>query len=180
MKTKVAALTIVLSFLLFAAPAIAKGQPSPLPTPRASGLAQGKLRACQAIESGVKNRMQSLVNLATNMENVFNSIATRAEDYYTNKVLPTGKTVSNYDSLVADISTKKGIADTDLASAQTMVNSFSCTSGDPKTLLMDFRLDMQKVKTDLKNFRTSIKNLIVAVRTVAPKESPTPTPAATP
>lgn len=180
MKMKVAALTLVLSLLLFAAPAMAKGQPSPLPTPRASGLAQGKLRACQAVEAGVKNRMQSLVNLATNIEKVFDSIATRVEDYYTNKVLPSGKTVSNYGVLTADISTKKGIVDTDLTSAQDTVNSFSCTSSSPRTLLMNFRLDMQKVKGDLKNFRTSIKNLVVAVRTVAPKESSTPASIPTP
>jgi hypothetical protein len=43
---------------------------------------------------------------------------------------------------------------------------------------------MQKVKTDLKNFRTSIKNLIVAVRRLAPTPEATPTatpaPTATP
>lgn len=180
MKTKIALTALVLSFVLFAAPAVAKGQPSPLPTPRASGLAQGRVRACQAIESGVKNRMQSLVNLATNIENVFNSIATRVETYYTGKVVPSGKTVSSYDTLVANISTKKGVVDTDLASAQSLVNSFSCTSGDPRTLLTSFRLDMQKVKTDLQAFRTSIKNLIIAVRTVAPEESPTPEATPTP
>lgn len=173
-RTKIALSALVLSFLLFAAPAVAKGQPSPFPTPRASGLSNIALRACQARENAVKNRMESLTNLATNIEKVFDSIATRVENFYAGS----GKTVSNYNTLVGNITTSKGTVDTDLASAQSMVNSFSCTSGDPRSLLNQFRLDMQKVKTDLKNYRTSIKNLIVAVRPLAPEatESPEPTP----
>lgn len=175
--------TLVLSFFLLVSPTLAKGQPSPLPSSR-SGSASGTLRACQAKEAAVKNRMESLTDLAANIEKVFDSIAKRVEDFYT----ASGKTISNYDALVGDIAAKKTVVDTDLANAQSMVNAFSCTSGDPKTLLNQFRLDMQKVKQDLKNYRTSIKNLIVAVRPLAPEatekpeatETPEVSPAATP
>lgn len=173
MKTKVAVASAVIGLILLAAPVFAQAaQPSPFPTPRASGLSTGALRACQARENAVKDRMTSLTNLATNIEKVFDSIATRVEDFYTNKVLPSGKTLSNYSALVADISAKKAIVDTDLASAQSLVNTFSCTTDDPRGLLTNFRIDMQKVKTDLKNYRTAIKNLIVAVRPLAPAASP--------
>lgn len=178
MKTKVLVGALVLSFFLLVPPALAKGQPSSLPSPRATGLVNGALRSCQARENAVKNRMESLTNMATNIEKVFDSIAKRVEDFYA----ASGKTIPNYSTLVADISAKKAIVDTDLASAQSMVKAFSCTSGDPKTLLNQFRVDMQKVKTDLKNYRTSIKNLIVAVRPLAPEatEKPEATPTATP
>jgi len=189
MKAKLAVVSAVIGLALLASPVLAQ-KPSPFPTPRGTGLTNGALRACEARQDAVKNRMMSLTNLATNIEKVFDSIATRVETFYTDKVLPSGKTVSNYDALVAAIAAKKTVVDTDLASAQTMVNEFSCTTGSPRTLLTQFRVDMQKVKSDLKDYRTSIKNLIVAVRPLAPEASPeasespkaseTPEPSATP
>lgn len=129
-------------------------------------LAEGKLRACQAKEDSIKNRFARLNNLATNMESKFDSIASRVEDYYTTKVVPSGKTVSNYDSLVSDIQTKKVAVQTALTTAQTNSSNFTCTGDDPKGQLTQFRKDMQDVKSALKEYRISIKNLIVAVHSV--------------
>lgn len=175
MKAKIAIAGALLGLVVFSSSVFAQGRtPSPFPTPRRSALTQSALRSCEARQDAVKNRMASLTNLAANIEKVFDSIATRVEDFYTNKVLPSGKSLSNYDALVADISAKKGIVDTDLDAAQAKVDAFSCTADDPRGLLTEFRLDMQKVKTDLKNYRTAIKNLIVAVRPLAPEASPEP------
>lgn len=183
MKTKIAIVSIMLGFAIMATPVMGQGR-SPLVRPSVSpspaGLSQFALRACQARQDAIKTRMMSLTRLATNIEMVFGSIAVRVEDFYTNKVVPSGKSLGNYNALVADIATKKGIADTDLASAESLVNSFSCTSDDPRGLLTNFRLDMQKVKSDLKDYRTSIKNLIVAVRTLAPAASPEAKPTESP
>lgn len=175
MKTKAILVSLVLSFLLFTNPAAAKGQPSPLPTSR-GGLIEGRLRACEARQDAVKNRMNSLTKLAKNIEDKFDSIATRVEDFYTKS----GKTVSNYNALVTDISAKKDVVTADLTDAQSKVDAFSCSADDPKGLLTQFRLEMQKVKTDLKNYRTSIKNLIVAVRPLAPEATKSPEPTPTP
>lgn len=176
MKSRISIAAAVVGLVLLATPVLGQGSPSPFPTPRSTGLGQAPLKSCMARESAVKNRMQSLTNLATNMEKVFDSIALRVEDFYTLKVLPSGKTLSTYDKLIADISTKKGIVDTDLMSASDMVSSFNCSSDDPRGLLLNFRIKMQKVKSDLKDYRTSIKNLIVAVRPLAPTPAPTATP----
>ncbi len=100
------------------------------------------------------------------MEEKFDVIAKRVEDYYTSKVVPSGKTVANYASLVADIQTKKGAVQTALTQAQTNAASFACTSDDPKGQMTQFKDDMRTVKAALKDYRTSIKNLIVAVRSV--------------
>ncbi len=127
----------------------------------------GGLHACQARENAIKNSLTHLTTLATNMETSFDIIATRVEDYYTNKVVPSGKTVANYNALVSDIQTQKTNVQAALTTAQTDANSFSCTSGTPKTQLTQFREDMQAVKQALKSYRTSIKNLIVAVHSVA-------------
>lgn len=178
MKTRLAITSSVLALVLLATPVLAQ-RPSPFPTPRHT-LSSTSLRSCEARQDAVKNRMDSLVKLVTNMEEKFDAIATRVEDFYTNKVLPTGKTVANYDKLVADISAKKDVVTKDLTDAQTKVAAFSCTADDPRGLLTQFRIDMQKVKSDLKNYRTSIKNLIVAVHKVGPTPSPEVSPTATP
>lgn len=127
-------------------------------------LSDAKLRSCQARENAIKKRESSLVKLVGNMEDKFASISARVENYYTTKLVPAGKTISNYDALVADIASKKSNVQTVLTSAQNDVASFSCTADDPKGDIQKFRVDMQNVKKALKDYRTSIKNLIVAVR----------------
>ncbi len=158
MKTKILLASLMLFFFIVVTPSLAQSA-----TPTRRGLSQASLRSCQAREAAVKNRMDSLVRMATNMMQKFDSIATRVKDFYINKVVPSGKTVSNYNSLVTDIDAKKAVVQTDLTAAQSMVNAFACTADDPKGLLTQFRMDIQKVKADLKNYRTAIKNLIVAV-----------------
>lgn len=158
-KTLKIILSIVV-FLLLTSSVSAVGKPSGVSE-------QGKLRACQAKENSINKRLTSLDNLVVNMESKFDSIANRVEDYYTSKVVPSGKTVSNYDSLVTEIQTKKIAVQTALTKTQTDTSTFTCTSDDPKALLTQYRKDMQDVKSALKEYRTSIKNLIVAVHSQA-------------
>jgi ABC-type transporter Mla subunit MlaD len=136
---------------------------------------QGRMHACQAREASVKNRMTHLSQLATTMESKFDRHAQKVEDYYTNKVIPSGKTVANYNELVTAIQTQKTAVQNALATAQTDANSFSCTSGTAKEQVRQFREDMQAVKQALKAYRTSIKDLIVAVHSVGGEASPEPT-----
>ena len=100
------------------------------------------------------------------MQVKFDAIAQRVETYYTSKVVPSGKTVANYDNLVADVQSKKAAIKTALSEAQNGVENFACSADDPKAQLKQFRVNMQAVKSALKEYRTSIKNLIVAVRSV--------------
>lgn len=130
-----------------------------------SRLTDAKLKACQARENAIKNRATHLVDLVTTMESKFDAIATRVEDYYTSKVVPSGKTVANYDTLVSDIQTKKTAVQTAVTTSQTN-SSFDCKSANPKEQMTQFRTDMQGVRTALKEYRTSIKDLIVAVHSV--------------
>lgn len=141
-------------------------------------LTGGLLTACQSHEQVLKTRMDNLVRFATNMMDTFNRISLRVQEFYKNKVLTQGKTVGNYDALLADISVKQAVVKSDINIAQSDVNDFVCTGVDPKGHLTQFRIDMQSVKRSLKDYRTSIKNLIVAVHSVA-SESATSTPTGT-
>lgn len=145
-------------------------------------LTQAKLKACQAKENAIKKRAEHLGKLAANMQDKFDAIAKRVEEYYTTKVVPSGKTVKNYGGLVADIQTKKETVQIALTEAQNNALGFACDSNNPKGQLAQFKDDTLAVKTALKDYRTSIKNLIVAVRSVTgttertnPSVSPKPT-----
>lgn len=141
----------------------------------------GLQRSCESREDTIVSRMSQLVRLSENMLSVFDKHLARVQNYYLTVVVPAGSTVANYDDLVADTAAKKAVVQTALANAQADVDDFSCTTGDPIAHLATFRTDMQTVKTALKEYRSSIKNLIVAVRTAAEAlETPTPTPTATP
>jgi len=187
--------------------------PDPSETPEASSTAKprghdkleaNRLHVCEIKEKEINNRAGSLLKLVTVMIGKFDSIALRVEGYY----LGSGKQVPNYQALVDDIAAKKAAAWAALVVAQNDATGFSCTGEDPKGQLTQFRIDMQAVKMELHAYRTSIKNLIVAVRGVVksdedglgqaengsgtptstnkatptgtPTESPTPTPTATP
>lgn len=142
------------------------GRPATTKRPVQNRLTEGKLRACQAKEKAIQQRINHLAELVTGMESKFDNIAKRTEDFYTTKIVPSGKTVANYDALVADIQTKKAEVQTALTKAQKNTNGFSCNGIAPKSQLSQFRTDMQSVIRALKDYRTAIKNLIVAVHSV--------------
>ena len=120
-----------------------------LPSQAAARLEGAKLRACQARENAIKTRSERLTKLATTMQEKFDAIAKRVEDYYTSKLVPDGMTVPDYDALVADVQTKKTAVQTALTNAQNGVSGFNCTDNDPKTMLMQFNEDMKAVKSAL-------------------------------
>ncbi len=187
---------ILVSSLVLVTSVLAVGRPSDVGAQSATGQAKqakqqaltrlenAKLRACQAKEEAITKRATRLTRLVNNMESNFDKHAQRVEEYYTSKVLPSGKTVANYDSLVADIAAKKAAVAAALAIAQNDANSFICTGDDPKGQLTLYRQDMQAVKKALKDYRTSIKNLIVAVRsvvgTIERESKGTPKPSSSP
>lgn len=149
---------------------------------QAASPSAGIVRSCQTREESVKNRLAQLTDLVTNMVAVFDRHATRVQNYYLNTLVPQGKTHPRYDALVAEIKTKKTAVDTALTKTKTDASGFSCSTGDPRELLTQFRTDMQATKKALKDYRTAIKNLIVVVSSLAPKPttSPSPSPVVSP
>lgn len=169
MFKKLPAAIIAFSLSLMLASSVFAAKPQHIATqnntPR-NGSESGRMHACQDRENSVKTRMSHLTQLAKMMQEKFDQHVMRVENYYTNKVLPSGKTVANYDSLVLDIQTKKALVQAALTTAQTETNQFDCSQVNPKSQVTQFKQDMQIVKKALKNYRTSIKNLIVAIHSV--------------
>jgi len=109
------------------------------------------------------------VRMAQTMSVKFASHSTRVQTFYTTKLVPDGKTLGNYDTLLADIAAKKSVVDSALTLAVADAAAFSCTNANPKVEISKFRMDMQKVIVALKGYRTAVRNLVVAVHTLTPK-----------
>lgn len=178
---KGAAFLSVLLFLTLAFPVAAKTA-----SPRAKAqerVENAKLKTCQNRQAKIESRMASLIRFAENMMEKFDSISTRVQNFYTNKVLPRGKTAPNYDALVADVMAKKDIVADTLTEAQASLDSFTCDTDSPRNLYNQFKTDMQAVKRALHAYRTSIKNLILGVHRISGgvgDASASPTPTASP
>lgn len=130
-------------------------------------LDEAKLRVCEARENIIKNRSLALERLVENILEKFDAITLRVKNYYTNKVVPSGQTLENYDALVSDIEAKKTAVKTAIQKAKDDFKDFECDGDDPKGALVKFRESMHTVKQALKDYKTSIRNLIVAVHSVA-------------
>lgn len=135
-----------------------------------------KLKNCEAKQAEIKKRTEQLIKFTENMLGVFDTISTRAQNYYKKYVDGGGTAVSNYDELISDIALKKALVKADLETAKEDSAKFTCTGEDPKGYLELFREEMKTVKSDLKLYRTTIKNLIVAIHPESDtEETETPT-----
>lgn len=126
-------------------------------------LEANKLRLCKVREKNITNRSSNMVAHAHRLVQVFDSITTRVENYYLSKLLPSGKILPSYDALVADIKVNKDAVTHLLQVAESGATNFKCDGDDPKGQLERFREDMRAVIAGLKTYKTSVRNLIVAV-----------------
>lgn len=125
-------------------------------------LADAKLKACQNREKAINNIMARIADRGSKQLDVFNKIAQRTETFYTTK----GKTLSNYDALVADVNTKRVAAQTAVDAVKVNSVTFKCDSTDPKGAAQLFKDGIKARTVALKNYKTAVKNLIVSVKSV--------------
>ncbi len=125
-------------------------------------LADAKLKACQNREKAINNIMSRIADRGQKQLDLFNSIATKTETFYTDK----GKTLSNYDALVADVTAKKAAAQTAVDAVKAKSSTFSCDGSDPKGTAAVFKDSLKGEISVLKDYKTSVKNLIVGVKSV--------------
>ena len=125
-------------------------------------LDSAKLRACQNRKQAISNIMSHIADRGQRQLDLFNTIAMRVETFYTNK----GKTLSNYDTLVADVNAKKAAAQTTVDAIKSASANFSCDGSDPKGFVTSFKDSLKDEIAALKAYRTAVKNLIVGVKSV--------------
>lgn len=133
----------------------------------------GRYNACQSIQNALKTRSENTARHAQTLMTKFDNIVKRVDEFYKSKNVPAGKTVSNYTQLMTQIETNKGKVNTALEKAKATLASLNCNN-NPRNTMQQFRADMQGVVTALKAYKTSVRNLIVAVHRVTPNVSVTP------
>jgi hypothetical protein len=127
-------------------------------------LTDEKLKVCLEKSQDVKKRSVYLVNSVREIQKKFTSIVEGVENYYKEKIAPSGITLPNYDVHVADISSREKIVTSLLEKAQTDATNFSCTGVDPHGQLQQLDIDVRAVLQALQEYRTGIYNLITALR----------------
>ncbi len=125
-------------------------------------LAEAKLKACQKRETAINNIMARIANRGEKHLDVFNKIAERTEAFYVAK----GKTLSNYEALVADVDAKRAAAQAAVDAIKATSVSFKCDGTDPKGMASSFKDSLRSEIAALKAYKTAVKNLIVGVKSV--------------
>lgn len=122
----------------------------------------GKQRACQNREHAINNILARIADRGQKQLDLFTTIATRVEAFYVAK----GKTLGNYDALVADINAKHMAAQATVNTIKASSVTFSCNESDPKATATSFKDSLKAEIAALKAYKTAVKNLIVGVKSV--------------
>jgi len=123
-----------------------------------------KLKVCEHRKAKITSIMNRSVLRAERQLALFTRIAERVKTFYVDK----GYTLANYDELVAAVDAAKADAEANLETFKTL-SEFECDADDPKGSIEAFKLAVASVRQDLKDYRTSVKNLIVGVKSAANK-----------
>jgi hypothetical protein len=129
---------------------------------REAKLAATKLKVCQQRQKVITNIMARTATRGQKQIDLFSGIADKTEAFYANK----GKTLSTYNTLVADVTAKKAVAQTTVDDIKNRSVEFACDGTDPKGAASSFKTELKAETTALKDFRTAVKNLIVGVKSV--------------
>ncbi|MBW3538619.1 hypothetical protein KY386_03980 [Candidatus Parcubacteria bacterium] len=134
----------------------------------AARLDQARLAACQRRETNINAIMERMAAQADKHIGVFDKISQRVQAFYQAK----GRSVANYDALVADVTAQRAAA----AAAAAKLGSasgFRCDGDDPKGSITAFKAELKSTRTALQAYRTAVKNLIVGVKSAVGAEQRT-------
>ncbi len=121
-------------------------------------------KACENRRESFKNRLENMATRSEKFIGVLDKIVERVKEFKDTK----GLTVANYDALIADIEAKKLVVhDLQELQKQKAEADFSCERDAAKESVGVFGDLLHQQIDALKDYKTSVKNLIVAVKTAA-------------
>lgn len=132
-------------------------------------LADAKLKACQNRQESITSIMGRIGDRGQKQIDLFSTIAERTQTFYTEK----GKTLANYDELVSNVEAKKAAAQTTVDTVKSTSTEFDCTGENPRGVASTFKESLKAQITALKDYKTSVKDLIVGVKSVQSTTVPT-------
>lgn len=120
--------------------------------------------ACETHVRVINLRQKNIIAHAERVQNRLSKLTTAVGKYYTEKLLPQGKTVANYSTLVADVNSKQVALATALDKIKADTEGLTCEKNQAKTQFTTFRTDMQSLLKAFKDYRLSVLQLMQAVK----------------
>lgn len=125
-------------------------------------LDEARKKICEKRSANITRLMNHAASQGEKHLATFTKIADRVKTFYTSKEL----NVANYADLVAAVDAKKTAAEAAIAKVKEGI-SFSCSDENPVGRVDQFKEKTKAMHQALKEYRTAIKNLLVAVKTAA-------------
>lgn len=143
----------------------AKRKISEIKTQSKQRLDETKRKVCEKHQATIQKQMTRMVEQRQKQIDHIAKIADQVQEFYKKQ----GKSVANYDTLVADIATKKAAAQAALDTTKPSA-TFSCSSDGPKAQLQLFKDQRAVVLESIKQYRQSVKALITTVKQAQPSK----------
>lgn len=121
---------------------------------------------CKKHQENIRRILRKAASQAERQIATFDRISKRTQDFVADKKL----NVPNYAALLADIAAKRAAVVADIHSLRQGVD-FDCDKDDPDGQGKVISANIHKLREALKDYRTSIRNLIVAVHTATSSAS---------
>lgn len=121
-----------------------------------------KAKQCARRQTVVNSITARIAARSQKQLDLFTTIATRVETFYTKS----GKTLSNYDQLVAAVNTARTTAQQTVGTIKATTITLKCDGTDPNGAGASFKTALKSEIQALKAYRTAVKNLTVGVKSV--------------
>lgn len=127
-----------------------------------------KLKICQKRQAQVNDIMARVVTRSKASFERITVASERAQAFYVKQ----GNVLSNYDALVATVTSTKAAAQTAINALST-TSTFTCTSDAPKADIQEFKTHRVQKIDALSAYRDAVKALIKGIKSVQPVETTT-------
>lgn len=141
-----------------------------LTTERSSGkehTTAERQQACEARQASIDTRVSNYATAAQKHLTAFDGVFTKVQAFYTSN----GLSVSNYDTLVATATNKQTLAQQAVAALAALNVKIDCTQADPAQSVATVKAAVSGARTALQDYRSAIKDLIVAIKGVSSTDS---------
>lgn len=129
-------------------------------------LSATNLEICNSRKDSIDRRVARISERTEKQLALFNGISERAQTFYTSR----GDVLENYDTLTADVTAKKDAATVAVATLIAQKDVFDCEADDPKGTIATYKSILNDAIAALREYRTSIKDLIVGIKSVNSNE----------
>lgn len=129
--------------------------------------AELKLDICQRRQARIQNSITRISDRASRIKGVIDRMFVRVQGFYAEGQL----TVENYEELETNVETAQADAEASIAALESYVFTLNCEDPNAASQLANFREAVNETKTELKDYRKALVELISSMRAAAAEEN---------